>query len=84
MGKFRWKEGVMPAVSKAQKTLMSMAKGYKMGKLSNVGPEVKKVAMGMNMKQLEDFTKTPSAGLPARTPVLKRTRKGLARVKYIA
>lgn len=76
----------MPAKSLAQRGFMGLVKKYKEGKSVNASDEVKKAAMGMTMADVEDFTGTPTAGLPMRTskrPILKRTRRGLPKVKYI-
>ena len=60
----------MPAKSKAQKRLMSMALAYKKGdlKISDVQKynrdKIKSLAKRMSDKELEDFTKTPDKNLP--------------------
>ncbi len=75
----------MPAKSKKQQNFMAVVKRYKKGELSpkSVGEKVRKAAMGMNMKQVDEFAETATGDLPKRTPVLKRSRKGLAKVKWI-
>jgi hypothetical protein len=60
----------MPAVSKSQQRLMGQAYALKKGelKLSDLNPEyrdqIKDLADGMTLKQLEDFAKTSHDELP--------------------
>ena len=56
----------MPAVSKAQKRLMSMAYAYKKGDLksSEVSKTIKDIADSMSLKDLNDYAETSEKGLP--------------------
>lgn len=62
----------MPARSKQQLTAMRIAKAVKEGKTkAKPGTPSAKMAQGMSMKSLNDFTATPTKGLPK----IKKGRK---------
>ena len=52
------------ALSKSQQRFMGMVYAYKKGEMPNASDEVKKVAEGMTMKEVEKYASTKHAKLP--------------------
>jgi len=67
----------MPAVSKSQQSLFSLAKAVKAGEVSGtkVGTAVKKIAKTMSKKEIDKFAKTKTKDLPKKKEAPKETKK---------
>ena len=72
----------MPAESKSQKRLASMAKGVKAGELlAKKFPEAARMAQSMKPSDLNEFASTPMQGLPERqAPRVRKVGKGVQRI----
>lgn len=64
----------MPAVSKAQRRLMTMAYALKKGELSprDVSAKVREIAQTMTLHELKKFATTEETGLPKRVRSKKK------------
>jgi len=72
----------MPAESKSQKRLASMAKAVKSGELpAGKFPEAARMAQSMKPSDLNEFASTPMQGLPERkAPRVRNVGGGVERI----
>lgn len=72
----------MPANSKSQKRLASMAKGVKAGELpASKFPAAAQMAKSMKPSDLNEFASTPMQGLPERkAPRVRNVGGGIQRI----